>query len=97
MHIITQKRLKLFWKKHTASEEALMVWGRIARTASWDSFDDVRKSIGTARSISGNRIVFKIKGNQYRLIVKMEYAKQRIYIRFIGTHAEYDKIDAGTI
>ena len=94
MHIITQKKLKVFWAKHTDAEEALTVWYLTARKAVWNSFGDVKKVVGTARSIAGNRIVFKIKGNRYRLVVKMEYGKKRIYIRFIGTHAEYDRINA---
>jgi len=94
VHIITQKKLKLFWEKHAHAEDALKTWYRTAKRADWCSFGNVQKDIGTARSISGNRIVFKIKGNQYRLIVKMEYRKQRIYVRFVGTHAEYDRVDA---
>lgn len=97
VHIITQKKLKVFWAKHADAEAALAVWYLTARKADWNSFGDVQKVLGTARSIHGNRVVFKIKGNRYRLIVKMEYRKKRIYIRFVGTHAEYDRINAETV
>jgi len=97
VHIITQKKLKVFWVTHSNAEDALTAWYRMAKRTVWCSFSDVQKAFGTARSIPGNRIVFKVKGNKYRLVVKMEYRKQRIYIRFVGTHAEYDKINAETI
>ena len=97
MHVLSLKRLREFWQQHADSEQALRAWYREACQASWKSFADIKKMHRSADQITGNRVVFNIKGNHYRLIVKIHYNSGRTFIRFIGTHAEYDKINAEKI
>lgn len=97
MHIVSLKQLRLFWQKHPDSEEPLRAWHTIARRAQWRTPVEIRADYGSASFIGKNRVVFNIKGNDYRLIVVAEYQKGRLFIRFVGTHAEYDRIDATTV
>lgn len=97
MRIVAKRTLREFWKKHAAAEDYLKVWHETARTAKWKSANDIKKTYAHASIINGNRVVFNIKGNSYRLVVKFNYERQWAFIRFVGTHAEYDKIDAETI
>ena len=97
MHIIKRKTLMEFWQKHPDSEQALKTWYAVVRKANWSGPAEMKKIFATADILKNDRICFNIKGNNYRLIVKVIYEMQRVYIRFIGTHAEYDKIDANTV
>ena len=97
MHIIAKSTLKAFWEKHNDAEVALKTWHKIVEKEHWKSAHDIKKLFGNASIVSNNRIVFNIKGNAHRLIVKFNFEKQWIFIRFVGTHAEYDKVDASTI
>lgn len=97
MRIIKRKTLSDFWVKHTDVKQALLAWHAEAQNASWKSSDEIVKSYPYADPIGDNRVVFNIKGNSYRLVVKIHYNTGVIFIRFIGTHAEYDKINAETI
>jgi mRNA interferase HigB len=97
MHIVSLKTLRLFWEIHPDAEQPLRAWYAIARRAQWHTPTDVRAAYGSASFVGNNRIVFNIKGNDYRLIVLTEYSKGRLFIRFVGTHADYDRIDASTI
>lgn len=97
MHIVSLKALRLFWEIHPDAEQPLRAWYAIARRAQWRTPGDVRAAYGSASFVGNNRIVFNIKGNDYRLIVLTEYSKGRLFIRFVGTHADYDRIDASTI
>lgn len=97
MRIIKRGTLKSFWEKHTAAKGALETWYHVARKGKWSNFNEIRQTFGSADVIAGNREVFNIRGNSYRLVVKIHYNTQTIYIRFIGTHAEYGKIDAETM
>jgi len=97
MRIIAKSTLKVFWEDHPDSETPLLTWYRTVQKAEWQTPNDVKVTYPSASIIKGNRMVFNIKGNDYRLIVKIEYEKQIIFIRFVGTHAEYDKVDAATI
>ena len=97
MRVISRKTLRLFWKKHNDSEQQLISWLRETEKAKWKNHNELKKEYPSASILENNRIVFNIKGNSYRLIVKINYQYQIIWIRFIGTHAEYDKIDAITI
>ena len=74
-----------------------MAWFREAKAASWTRPQDVRDLYGCASIIADNRVVFNISGNKYRLVVKMNYDYEIAYIRFIGTHTDYDRIDAETV
>lgn len=97
MRVHSLKTLREFWEKHTDAEGALRAWLKTAEKASWSSFSDVRKSFASADVIWGNRAVVNIKGNKYRLVLKINYDWKIVYIRFIGTHAEYDRINAETV
>lgn len=96
MHVVSVKRLREFWEKHADSQPALRAWYREAKAASWKSFADIKKCHRSADCLPGNRVVFDIKGNRYRMVVRIHYNSGRVYIRFIGTHPEYDKINAET-
>ncbi len=95
--IIAKRTLREFWKRHAESEQYLKTWYQTARTSNWKTPNDIKQTYANASILHDNRIVFNIKGNSYRLIVKFNYQRQWAFIRFIGTHAEYDKIDATTI
>lgn len=97
MHIITFKRLKECWELHPETEEPLRAWFNYAKHAAWKTPVDVKRDFASASIIANNRVVFNIKGNTYRLVVKIEYQMGKIFIRFVGTHREYDAIDATTI
>lgn len=97
MRVISRKTLKDFWERHADSEQALKAWFHETRAARWKSFTDIKARHRTADALPGNRIVFNLKGNTYRLIVRLHYNTGIVFIRFIGTHAEYDKIDATAI
>lgn len=95
--IIAKSTLREFWEKHSDSEQYLKTWFDTAKCANWYSPNDVKSTYVSASILKNSRIVFNIKGNSYRLIVKFNYEKQWAFIRFIGTHIEYNKIDANTI
>lgn len=97
MRIIKQKTLKDFWEKHRNAEQAFKAWYYEASHAAWTSFADIKGKYPSADVLPGNRVVFNIKGNTYRLVVQIHYNTGIVFIRFVGTHAEYDKIDAETI
>ena len=97
MRIIAKSTLKKFWEKHPASEAPLSEWYNIARHAKWSSLNDITESISNSRSIGNNRIIFKIGGNNFRLIVEINFQMSTVFIVFIGTNAEYDKIDPLTV
>ncbi len=95
--IIKVSTLKEFWEKHPQAKAPLESWYTEVKGSLWKAPSDVRIFFRTADFIKGDRVVFNIGGNKYRLIVKIEYRIQLIFIRFIGTHSEYDRIDAETI
>lgn len=97
MHVVSVKRLREFWQSHADSEGPLRAWYREAKASSWRSFDDIKKRHRSADCLPRNRVVFDIKGNRYRMVVRIHYNTSRVFIRFIGTHAEYEKINAETI
>lgn len=95
--IIKVATLKEFWEKHPTAKAPLESWYDEAKKDSWKTTTDIRRKYRTADFLKGDRVVFNIGGNKFRLIVKIEYKISLIFIRFIGTHAEYDKVDAETI
>ncbi len=97
MHIVLLKALRLFWTVHPDAEQPLRAWYAIARRAHWRTPTDIRADYGSASFVGNNRVVFNIKGNDYRLIVLAEYRKGKLFVRFVGTHTEYDRIDASKI
>ena len=97
MRIIAVRTLREFWERHADAEQGLKAWYHEAKKSNWSQPTDIKKRYPAADILPGNRIVFDIKGNTYRLVVKFHYDSGIGYIRFVGTHAEYDKIDATTI
>lgn len=97
MRIVTPKRLTEFSRKHPQSRIPLLNWQEIVKKAKWKNLNDVKLDFNSVDYIGNNRYVFNIKGNDFRLIVIMILISSKIYVRFLGTHAEYDKIDAKTI
>ena len=97
MRILSKSTLRAFWEKYPAAEPALRTWYREAVAANWANPNDVKARYGNASIIADNRVIFNIKGNDFRLIVKINYDFFVVRIRFIGTHAEYDRINAATI
>jgi mRNA interferase HigB len=97
MRIISKKVLKDFWEREPAARAALQSWYAEAKNAEWSSPADVKARYGTASILQDGRVVFNICGNKYRLVVWINYHFFTIYVRFVGTHREYDKIDAQTI
>ena len=97
MHVISKTALITFWEIHADAEDPLKAWYDHVKRVSWQSPTDVQRDYGDAVILPDNRAVFHIRGNHYRLVVRMNYATRSIYIRFVGTHAEYDRIDARKI
>ena len=95
--IFAKSTLREFWTSHPESEQYLKTWFDTAMNANWTSPNDVKGSYANASILKNGRIVFNIKGNSYRLIVAFNFEKQLGFIRFIGTHNEYDKVDANQI
>ena len=93
MHIIARKTLQKFWERHSDAEASLRSWHGQVEKESWDTPQQVMESWNGVRMIGANRAVFNIKGNRYRLVVHIEYPIKKVYVRFVGTHAEYDRID----
>lgn len=100
MRIIALSSLRDFWSKGSSREDAkepILAWYRHAAKADWASPADIKADFGTASILRNGRVVFNIGGNRYRLVVRINYPYRVIYVRFVGTHAEYDAIDAQTI
>jgi mRNA interferase HigB len=97
MRIISRKRLRDFWLQHLDAQSSLEAWYADAKQADWKTPADIKNVYRNASVVANNRVIFNIKGNKYRLVVAVQYEYGIVYIRFIGTHPEYDKIDAATI
>ena len=97
LRVIAKKILREFWEKHNDCEQQLKAWFQEASKAEWTTPNEIKSDYPSASIVGNDRIVFNIKGNAYRLIVKINFDYQMVLIRFIGTHAEYDKINVKTI
>lgn len=97
MRIIARKALRSFWETHPDAQQALQAWYHDVKRAAWRTPSDIKDVYRTASFIGQNRVVFNIKGNKYRLVVVVAYEHGIVYIRFVGTHKEYDRINAATI
>ena len=97
LKVVAKKILREFWEKHEDCEQQLKAWFREAEKAEWENPNQLKEEYPSASILNQNRVVFNIKGNKYRLIVKISFDYQMVWIRFIGTHPEYDKINANTI
>jgi len=97
MRIVAKKILREFWESHADSENQLKTWYKEASKASWNGPVDIKDDYVKASILKAGRVVFNICGNKYRLVVDINYGRKWVFIRFIGTHSEYDKIDANSI
>jgi mRNA interferase HigB len=97
VRIIAKRTLRTFWKRHPKAKGPLEAWHQEVARADWAAPSAVKTQFRSASVLQDNRVVFNMAGNQYRLIVKFNYPYRIVYIRFIGTHADYDAIDATTI
>ena len=97
MRIFTEQRLMEYIKDNPRTKTALQDWAQTVKRANWKCFDDVRKTYATVSNVGNQHYVFNILGNNYRMIVVIKFTIGMVYIRFIGTHKEYDKIDARNI
>jgi mRNA interferase HigB len=95
MRIISRKTLKQFWERsaYADAEQPLRAWFREATLADWKNPAEVKAAYRSASVVGNDRVVFNIAGNKYRLVVRINYAYRVVYIRFIGTHRQYDQID----
>lgn len=97
MRIFTEKPLKEYAEKHSDVKTAIQAWIKKARQSSWQKFEDVKRTFNSTDHVENQRYVFNLKGNDYRLVAVIQFKPQFIYIRFIGTHSEYDRIDCAYI
>ncbi len=91
MRIVTFSKIKLFIEKHADADVALRDWYFKTKRSDWNNLNELKQTFATADYIGNNRFVFNIKGNDYRLVAIVIFASKKVYIRFIGTHATYDK------
>jgi mRNA interferase HigB len=97
MRIISRRILREFWIKHPDATVALQTWFHDVERANWSTSSDIKAEYQNASFVANNRVVFNIKGNHYRLVVVVVYQHNVVYIRFVGTHEEYNQIDVTTI
>lgn len=97
MKLISVAKLKHFWSLYPDSEQQLKAWADEVKKAQWQSPNDIKALYKSASILKNRRVVFNICGNKYRLVVAIAYQQQIIYIKFVGTHTQYDKIDVNTV
>ena len=97
MRIVAKKILREFWEIHPDCEQQLKSWFKETNKAVWKNSNDIKSEYPSASILINNRFVFNIKGNKYRLIVKINFDYEMVWVRFIGTNAQYDKINANNI
>jgi mRNA interferase HigB len=93
VRIIAKSTLRAFWKDYPDAEEPLLAWYREVEKEDWNEPSQMKEKYRNASVVKGNRVVFNIKGNDYRLVVKINYPYRVVYVRFVGTHVQYDQID----
>lgn len=97
MRIIARRTLREFWDLHPDAEQPLKAWFAEASAASWETPQAIKDQYRHASFVADNRVIFNIGGNKYRLVVHVNYDFGIMYIKFVGTHGEYDKIDPETV
>jgi len=97
MQIVALRTLRQFWEKHPQAETPIRVWYAAVSKAEWKSTADTKRQFGTTVDfVADNRVIFDLSGNKYRLIVHVSYTYKRVLVKFVGTHAEYDRINSET-
>ena len=97
MRLIARRTLREFWERHPDAEQALRAWFHDVQRADWASPADVKRIYANVSIVGDNRLVFNIHGNKYRLVVAVNYEYRMCYVRFVGTHRAYDRIDVATV
>lgn len=97
MRVIALRTLRVFWERHPDAEPALQAWYHDVKQAAWRTPADIKSVYRSASLVGNNRVVFNVKGNEYRLVVAVQYQLGIVYIRFVGTHQDYDRVDAATV
>ncbi len=97
MRIIARSTLVTFWEKHPETKASLTHWQNVAKAADWHSANDVQAAYSKAKALNGERVRFEVSGGDYRLIVAFDFRRGIAFVKFIGTHAEYDRINALTV
>jgi mRNA interferase HigB len=97
MRVIARRTLREYWERYPSAEQPLKAWFREAAASDWPNPEAVKRRYRHASILKGNRVVFNIGGNKYRLVVQINYDFRNIYIRFVGSHEAYDKVDAETV
>ena len=95
--IVAKRTIKEFWSKYPETEDYLTTWYETVKKATWQNPNEIKEFYSTVSILKNSRVVFNIKGNDFRLVAKINYEKQWLFIRFIGTHKEYDQINANII
>jgi mRNA interferase HigB len=97
VNVVSRQTLRAFWLRHPRAEGPLRAWYALAWAAEWKDPQDVRAQFNRVDFVGDNRIIFDIGGNNYRLVVRISYRFKQVLIKFVGTHADYDRIDVETI
>jgi mRNA interferase HigB len=97
MRVIARYTLVGFWSDHPETKAALERWLKQTKPAHWTSMDDVQRAAPRCKALNGERVRFEVAGGNYRLVVAFDFRRQAAFIKFIGTHAEYDRVDALTV
>jgi mRNA interferase HigB len=97
MRVIAKRTLREFWMLHAEAEQPLKAWYDEARKANWLQPSDIKTMYRSASFVANNRIVFNIGGNKYRLVTAVDYRRHALFIKFIGTHADYNKVNVETV
>jgi len=97
VRVFNTNTLLAFGRGHAGSEQAFRELSRTLRQANWGNFQEVEKAYPPSRSIKGDRVVFNVKGNEYRVVAAIDYERKAVFIKFVGTHAEYDRVDPETV
>jgi len=97
MRVIAKRSLREFWQHHSDAKDPLEAWHAEASKASWQTPQDVKEQFGSASILKTGRVVFNIGGNKYRLIVSIDYGRRACFVKFLGTHKQYESINAETV
>ena len=97
MRIIARSTLVAFWEKHPEAKASLTHWQNVAKAADWQNASDVQAAFSKAKVLNGERVRFEVAGGDYRLIVAFDFRRAIAFVKFVGTHADYDRIDALTV
>ena len=97
MRLVSISTLSEYWAKHPNTEASLKHWSAVVKAAAWNTTVDVQASFSTAKVLNAERVRFEVSGGNYRLIASFKFKNEIVFVKFIGTHAEYDRIDALTV